>query len=221
MSQRFGLYQGATPITGFQPALESDKAPDPKAQQLSIQSASIVPNWDRYRVTGPHVIHESPTSIEIDPLSQGDPGVPTGNAKTAAALKNVFSIPAQKKEPSKGFRLLQRWRGTVAEIRDDGFDAELRDQTNPSSPREAASFGLEELSEGDEELIRIGSVFYWCVGYEVSETLQRRLVSEIIFRRLPGWTRREISEIQKEASELEEFFGIQDTTESTTTARRS
>jgi hypothetical protein len=80
---------------------------------------------------------------------------------------------------------------------------------------------LEELSEGDEKLVKIGAAFYWCIGYEVSETLQRRLVSEIIFRRLPGWTRREISEIQEEASEIEELFGIENTTEPAARARRS
>lgn len=70
--------------------------------------------------------------------------------------------------------LLQEWDGTVTEIGDDEFTAELRDLTDPTNCREEATFEFSAVPPPDRALLTLGAVFRWRVGYENSATGQRR-----------------------------------------------
>jgi len=209
MAQQSNPYQGVNKVTTFQPSLESKVSPAGSAQQTLLRSPSLFPGWARY------VVAETPPPIGDVLTSNGNFSAQSdsliANEKRAEPAVNVYPIP-NLEPPKQSFRLVQKWRGTVVEIRDAEFVAELRDQTDQSHPREISTFRLDELSEGDERLVTIGAVFYWCIGYELTESRQRKLVAEIIFRRLPGWSRSEIAAVQQKASEIEELFGIENST---------
>ena len=106
------------------------------------------------------------------------------------------------------FRLLQQWECTVTEIAVDEFTAELRDLTDPANYREEATFDLDEVSPGDQQLIALGAVFRWSIGYKTSVAGQRERVSQLRFVRIPGWRRSIVAEIKQQAAKLQERFPL-------------
>jgi hypothetical protein len=123
--------------------------------------------------------------------------------------------PIRTPSPRYRSRPLQQWEGTVVEISKDGFEAILRDLTSQERADERASFSFDEISSDDQNLVELGAVFYWFIGYEITAAAQRKLVSAVRFRRLPAWTKSEIEAVHKEADSLAEFFGVFSSTERT------
>jgi hypothetical protein len=114
-------------------------------------------------------------------------------------LRSVASI----KQPS--FIVLQKWEGCVLQLSADDFTAIVSDKTNPSNDDEEIVFDIEDVLDEDRGLITPGAVFYWSIGYDDSSGSRRR-VSQIVFRRLPGMSRREIEEAEKRALEFASIF---------------
>lgn len=125
--------------------------------------------------------------------------------KQAINPKGVSGLKLLKQERS--FQLLQSWEGRVDEVQEGEMVATIRDKTNPSNPEEGVVISLGEVSEEDQKLVRPGAVFYWSIGYEGSPGFPRRRISQIRFRRLPGWTKREIKNAEKKAEEFSGLFG--------------
>ena len=97
-------------------------------------------------------------------------------------------------------RALQSWKGTIIRISEEYFHAELEDLTNPGT-LENAEIEIEAVSPSDRELIEIGSVFYWNIGY-VTRTGQVRKESIIRFQRIVSWDEDEFNNAADSASEL-------------------
>ena len=119
----------------------------------------------------------------------------------------VLLMPPPRKAPYR-FILLQQWEGTVTDIRETEFTAELRDATDPTSPREEAVFDIEEISPGDLSLFVLGSVFRWSIGYRTSIEGQRERVSHFRFVRIPGWRKSAIADMEDQAAALRRSFPI-------------
>lgn len=73
------------------------------------------------------------------------------------------------------------WIGFIEEINSDSFSAKLYDDENSES-YEVAEFDVEEVSESDKELLKVGASFYWSVGF-ATENGQVKKQSLIRFRR--------------------------------------
>jgi hypothetical protein len=95
---------------------------------------------------------------------------------------------------------LQEWEGRVTDISADTFTAALLDITaREKSEAEEADFPLSDISDDDHELLKLGAIFRWVVGYQkVGNTKER--FSRIVFRRLPAWTKLEADAIEAEAT---------------------
>lgn len=119
----------------------------------------------------------------------------------------VLLMPPPRKPPYQ-FILLQQYEGTVTDIRETEFTAELRDATDPTSPREEAVFDIEEISPGDLSLFVLGSVFRWSIGYRTSIEGQRERVSHFRFVRIPGWRKSAIADMEHQAAALRGRFPI-------------
>jgi len=113
-------------------------------------------------------------------------------------ISNKF--PAQD-----AFLLMQKWEGVVTRIADDSFFATLTDLTAAGEDEEA-EIPIDEISPADMSLLHEGAVFYWCIGYRDTLMGQRIRASEIRFRRLPTWSKRELDTARKEAEELVELL---------------
>lgn len=111
-------------------------------------------------------------------------------------------------ESSYTFHLSQQWEGTVTELGEGEFTAELRDLTDPTNYREEAAFGLDDVSPDDRSLLALGAVFRWSIGYRTSATGQRERVSQLRFVRIPCWHRSAIADITQRAAELQRRFPL-------------
>lgn len=129
------------------------------------------------------------------------------NRPATTPSRQVLPVPPVRNAPYN-FRLLQQWEGTVTEIADDEFTAELRDLTDPTNYREEATFELDEVSPGDQSLLAPGAVFRWSIGYRTSASGQRERVSQLRFVRIPGWRKSAVEEIKRRATELRERFPL-------------
>jgi len=92
----------------------------------------------------------------------------------------LFAPPAKKNY----FNRSQKWIGHILRINEDNtFSAKLED-LNDLTTNEYAEFSLLEVSPDDHELLDVGSVFYWSVGYENKNGTVRK-ASVLKFQRLP------------------------------------
>jgi hypothetical protein len=105
------------------------------------------------------------------------------------------------------FRLLQSWEGRVVEVFDGGFVAHLCDLTTPGV-EEQVEIEMEEISSDDAPLVVPGAVFYWGIGYLRSPSGSMTRASEIRFRRLPRWSKRDVGRIAERVAELKARTGI-------------
>jgi len=103
--------------------------------------------------------------------------------------------------PKEYYKKTQRWFGSIIALEKDSFTAKLEDLNSPDT-YEVASFDIEDVSQGDRDLIGIGKNFYWSVGYYVSHDGQVKKESLIRFQRLPIWDSNDIDEAADSAKEL-------------------
>ena len=91
-------------------------------------------------------------------------------------------------------------------VEDDSFLAILRDQDARTRASERAEFDLAIVSQRDLSLVLTGAVFYFTVGYRTDPAGTRTGFSEVRFRRLPQWTKREIASLV-DTTEVDDLFG--------------
>ena len=125
---------------------------------------------------------------------------------TELALDDIIVAPRYL-SPLKGkFNLLQLWEGRVIDIRNDEFDAIISDKTNSDFPDELVTIDAVEITPDDLPLLKKGAVFYWSVGYLDYPGRGRARESKIRFRRLKGWTEKEIEHARRIGNQFAQFF---------------
>jgi hypothetical protein len=124
-----------------------------------------------------------------------------GTAAIASAEPRIILLPGPV-ALTESRRLLQLWEGLVQAVTGEVFIATLRDKTNPTYPEEEMSIALDEVPVDDRALVVPGAVFYWSIGYKEGPGQPREGFSRIRFRRLPGWSARELSDARGRAREL-------------------
>jgi len=93
------------------------------------------------------------------------------------------------------FHAIQEWEGYVVKFEDDSIVAHLVNLTEGDTyASEAAIIPIEEISEHDMNIAKIGSIFRWVIGYEETIEGTRKRVSSIVFRDLPKVTENDIRE---------------------------
>lgn len=115
-------------------------------------------------------------------------------------------LPPVRLYPER-FHDLQKFEGTVLTVSSDSFMARLQDKTN-QLPEEEAEFPLEEVMPGDRELVEVGAVFYWTIGYERKVYGQQSRSSVIRFRRIPSWSTQEIEDAKDSANTFLSFLDL-------------
>jgi len=201
--------------TEFSAKVEGSTGPVTSAHQLPMDHAPSAP-----RVASPFILlPPRPVGGAIGAASNEDhnsipPALESlaSNVSTHERRDKFVEGPIHTLNPTYRTKPLQQWEGTVLDVRDGGFEAILRDLTAPQRADERAAFSFDEISGEDRRLVARGAVFYWFVGYEMTPSGQRKLVSALRFRRLPAWTRSEIAAVEQEANELAAFFGVLEAT---------
>ena len=109
--------------------------------------------------------------------------------------------------PARTSQLLQQWEGTVIKVDDESIMVKLIDLIDIKHPEENASISLAEVAPSDLPLVQPGAVFYLSISYICEPSGQKLLSSEIRFRRLPSWTKREIENVKINALKFRKTFG--------------
>ncbi len=98
---------------------------------------------------------------------------------------------------------LQEWEGYVTAIANECFTARLVDKTaDKIVEEEIADFPLEEVRDVDQALLKEGAVFRWVIGYLRQASGMKMRASQIVFRRMPAWTKSELSKARVEAKQI-------------------
>lgn len=120
-----------------------------------------------------------------------------------ASDQAVPVFPRTKLRPRPSLLPLQEWEGHVIDISERGFTARLVDMTREERvASEEADFDFDDVSDPDRGLLREGAVFRWTIGYETAPGGSKKRVSQLVFRRLPKWTKTEIAQADRNASNL-------------------
>ena len=115
------------------------------------------------------------------------------------ALRPVSFKPVDR--PS--FRAIQEWEGYVIHVGDSTFLARLTDlSVGARRAEEEVELLVSDLSDDDKSILAVGSMFRWAIGYQRSPGGSRKRVSQIVFRRLPQWTRKELDQASEEGAEM-------------------
>ncbi len=106
------------------------------------------------------------------------------------------------------FSALQEWEGVVVAVTPDHIVASLVDLTaGKRRATEEAHIPLSEINTQDLSKLAVGRVFRWAIGYLRIKTGTKKRISNIVFRDLPQWTKRDFVEAQADAARIKRFLG--------------
>ena len=95
----------------------------------------------------------------------------------------------------------QKWKGVVKDISEKTFVGQLTDLL-ANVPEEQAEFFRDDIQEDDKDLLAIGAVFYWHIGYVYSSSNQVTRASFLRFQRLPLYNRDGVEMAKKKAEDI-------------------
>lgn len=98
---------------------------------------------------------------------------------------------------------LQKWQGVVKSVSDDIFVAHVTDLLR-SVPEEEVELFCSDIQDDDKELLFVGAVFYWCIGYIFSSSGQLTRASFLRFQRLPLYSQDSVKIAAKKAKDIQE-----------------
>jgi hypothetical protein len=139
---------------------------------------------------------------EVEPVS----GAPTNQKRNG-----LWSAPVVRPvnwTRANTFSALQEWEGVVVEVTSDHVVASLVDLTaGKTRATEEALIPLSEINEQDLPKLAVGCTFRWAIGYQRLKTGTKKRTSNLVFRDLPQWTKRDFAEGQADAARLMRFLG--------------
>ena len=109
--------------------------------------------------------------------------------------------------------IVQQWDGVVLFRDETRFTARLYEGYR-DFPVKRTEIEIEEVADEQREFIVPGAPFSWIIGYRVRAGSRSRF-SEIYFRRLVTWTKKELEEAELAAIKLDEEAGWAEPNEST------
>jgi hypothetical protein len=133
------------------------------------------------------------------------------SAAVSIDLSNYLPTPAPAAHSGmlsampRSFHAVQKWEGYVLEVLKDTFLARLSPILGEGRDQDAEIF-LNQVHQDDRALVEPGAVFYWSIGHAYHRSGKVTQESVLRFRRLPGWTRRELVLAEAEADEIESLF---------------
>lgn len=114
--------------------------------------------------------------------------------------KNIFGQEGHAELVASGFISLESWLGRITQLDAEAGTFAAIVESEGAGVIEVAEFSVDELSPDDLDLLEIGAVFYWNIGYAVEPSGRRSTASTVRFRRMLFWTRRELEQADKRAS---------------------
>jgi hypothetical protein len=105
------------------------------------------------------------------------------------------------------FSPTKEWEGYVVAVVSDHVIANIRDlNAGENRVSSTVEIPLKELNARDVARLKRGMIFRWAIGYFRSPSGTKQRHSNIVFRDLPQWSKRELADARKEAAEMAEYF---------------
>jgi hypothetical protein len=105
------------------------------------------------------------------------------------------------------FVALQEWEGVVLTVTKHDLTASLTDLTaGIARPTEQVTIPLSEFNEDDLPNLVPGRIFRWAIGYLRLKSGTKKRVSNIVFRDLPRWSRRDLAEAEADSERMLRFL---------------
>lgn len=99
----------------------------------------------------------------------------------------------------------QKWIGHIFELHDNFFLGKLNDLNNPTT-QEIIEIDLQDVSEEDKSLVRLGAAFYLSIGLSSDRNGQRKKEIILRFQRSKKWDADDLENILSEVdNQLKEF----------------
>ena len=100
-------------------------------------------------------------------------------------------------------QVIAEWHGQVVSIESAYFVAQLKGKlgTGVTGSLEEAQIPLDEVRSDDLLLLKAGAFFRLCVNLELINGSKRR-VTDLVFRRMPGYRRDELEAAKESADQL-------------------
>ena len=86
------------------------------------------------------------------------------------------------------------------------FSARLIDLTARDRAEEEAQFPMADVSDDDRPLVVAGAVFRWTIGLQRLPGGTKQRISQLVFRRLPMWTKTDIARADNLAAQWAQNF---------------
>ena len=130
-----------------------------------------------------------------------------GESKESAFSHSQISLGTKTFEQSE--EILQKWEGVVDAVDEDSkiFTAQLYDPaTDEPYPNKVAELLIDDVSDDDQDLLQVGSIFYLTVGYSTRGSGQKDRFVRLKFRRLPNWTESDLRRVRERAQRITRFL---------------
>ena len=107
--------------------------------------------------------------------------------------------------------LVAEWEGYVTSIGPDTFEARLHGLLGEGveGELEEATIPIEEVSPANKPLFALGALFRLCVSYERSRSGEIRRFTQLVFRRLPAYRKKDLEAARTRALERVRGFRLE------------
>lgn len=146
-----------------------------------------------------------PASIDDTDMSKSD-GVRV--IEPRVPIPPIKNAKLHRLDLSSRLEVLNSWEGVVLSINNDDetFTARVHNLTSTMASDHEAVFSVDDVSSNDFDLLKVGGIFRWMVGYRKHSHGQRERISAIVFRRLPAWYDDDLANAVAEGTALASAF---------------
>lgn len=188
------LVEATTPLEMTKDGPDYPKDTSPVSEDLLVDPKNI----DDILVLGTSGDSSSATLGAREEASSRSASAFIGESQTPLVRLPIVGI-TETLEP-ESFQVLQQWEGYVLEVKDKQFIGRLVDKNNKENDLET-EFSMDEIDQEDHYLVQEGAVFYWHMGY-LDRRSGRLSVSNIRFRRIPTWSKKELDAAKTRAKAI-------------------
>jgi hypothetical protein len=140
---------------------------------------------------------------KFDPLNEENENSTSAESQNFSEHQIILLTEANRQlfQTSSHSLVLKKWNGHILSINGEEFTAMLVDGENESLNMEA-TFTIDEVSEGDRDLIAEGALFDWVIGRQRMTHGQIVNNDFLIFRRFPMWKK---TDLEKKSVVVDSF----------------
>lgn len=196
------------------PAVDASQYDDSHETTVARETSSESETSSKSQGSPGDTVYDSgaePISAAADKShSASEDGVPTAEDGVVVSPERFQAQEIPETTPqTTQVTVLKQWEGIVEWVEDRSwFRARLTDLKSESGSRQQVEIDFEDVAPDDRPLIQEGAVFYWDIGRKKTRYGSVENFSEIRFRRMPAWSKRDLERAERKARELkEELFG--------------